>query len=245
MEKFINLKALDITQKEQYNKAVSNAFPKIISESQVIKRNWSKLENYFPEYQQFLISKDNELIGFINALPFQFDSSLNELSDSGWDWMFSKGISDFENMIKPNYLGGLQVIVRSKFQSRGYSKRILNHAKDLFREYKLLNLVIPIRPTEKEKFPRMPMSTYLNLKTDGKVFDPWIRTHITGGAEIIKVCRESMTMTGDISFWESILNRKIIESGKYELDGALELISIDVANNIGHYVEPNIWIKYN
>ena len=78
MEKFISLNSLNRTQKEQYNNAISEAFPQIISESKVIKRNWSKLEEYFPEYQQLLISNDGELIGFINVLPFNFEAPLSE-----------------------------------------------------------------------------------------------------------------------------------------------------------------------
>ena len=43
----------------------------------------------------------------MNTIPFQFEKPLNELPDNGWDWMFEKGISDFEKNIKPNYLGAL------------------------------------------------------------------------------------------------------------------------------------------
>ena len=245
MNKFLKLNRLNTAQKAQYNDAISKAFPQIILESQVIKKNWPKLENYFPEYQLFLISKNGQLIGFINAIPFQFQDSLNELPENGWDWMFEKGITDFENNIEPNYLGGLQVIVRSEYQKLGYSKQILNHVKNNFRSSNFLNLVIPIRPIKKHEFPKMPMLTYLSLKYKDEIYDPWIRTHLNGGAQLIKICKRSMTMKGNIEFWETMLNRKINKSGKYQLKGALELITIDLENNTGEYVEPNIWIKYN
>lgn len=245
MTSFIRFNNLNINQKADYNLAITKAFPKIISESEVIKKNWTKLENYFPEYQQFLIDPNEELIGFINTVPFHFNKSLSELPEFGWDWMFEKAITDYETKTNPNFLGGLQVIVKSKFQGKGFSKQILNYTKNFIKSTKLLNLVIPIRPTEKHKFPQMPMTAYLKLKNENEIYDPWIRTHIKGGAQIIKVCEKSMTMKGDIKFWESMLNKKILKSGKYKLEGALDLITIDCENNIGQYVEPNIWIKYD
>ena len=244
MNKFIRFDSLTQIQKDQYKKAISNAFPSIIGESQVIKNYWPKLEEYFPEYQLFLISDSGELIGFMNMLPFQFGEELNQLPDRGWDWMFTKGIKDFDNKIKANYLGGLQVIVRRKYKSQGYSKIILNHVKQIVAKSKFSNLVIPIRPIFKHKFPMMSMSEYLSLKNGNEVYDPWIRTHLNGGADVIKVCNESMIMKGDIKFWEAMFNRKIITSGQYELTGALSLITINIERDSGRYVEPNIWIKY-
>lgn len=227
MNKFINLHSLNTEQSRQYRDAISIAFPSIIGESPVIKKYWSKLEKYYPEYQFLLISNENEIIGFINTVPFHFNHDLSELPDRGWDWMFQKGITDFENKAEPNYLGGLQVIVRSKFQGLGYSKVILKYVKDLVLKSDFINFIIPIRPTKKHKFPDIPMLEYLNLKHENKVYDPWIRTHLNSGAEIIKICEKSMVMVGNIKFWENMLKKKISKSGRYILNGALSLVSID------------------
>jgi len=245
VNRFLDYTDLNSNLKDQYNVAISKAFPQIISESEVIKSNWPKLENYFPQYQKFLVTETNQLIGFINSIPFQFNEPLDQLPAEGWDWMFEKGIYDFENHNEPNYLGGLQVIIPKKFQGLGYSKQILNHAKTVFKANNFLNLIIPIRPIKKREFPEMPMSTYMHLTENGEIFDPWIRTHLKGGAELLKVCERSMTMEGDIKFWESMLDQNITKSGKYELQGALELIKVDLENNKGQYIEPNIWIKYD
>jgi len=244
MNKFLNLQSINSTQRDQYIDAIRIAFPPIIGESPVIKKYWSKLEEYFPEHQILLISEDEELIGFINTVPFYFEHELSHLPDRGWDWMFTKGITDFENSIHANYLGGLQVIVRSKFQKQGYSKIILDHIKSTVPGSQFNNLTIPIRPTKKHEFPSIPMSEYIKLKNGEEVYDPWIRTHINGGAKIIKVCEQSMIMEGNVDFWETMLNQTIYKSGSYILSGALSLISIDFENDKGIYVEPNIWINY-
>lgn len=244
MKKFIKLKELNSLQYDQYQKAISKAFPPIIGESEIIKNYWSRLENYFPEFQLFLISREGDLIGFINSIPFQFTKPLNELPEEGWDWMLTKGILDFENNELPNFLGGLQIIVRSEYQNLGYSKEILNYSKQVCKSLKLQNLIIPIRPTQKHLFPKMSMEAYMNLKTKNKIYDPWIRTHLRSGAQIIKVCSKSMSVNGDICFWERVLNKRLVESGEYILARTLKPITIDIKNNIGEYKEPNIWIKY-
>jgi len=245
VENFISLAQVNELQRAQYSQAIREAFPQIISESPIIKINWHKLEQYFPKFQQFLIASNGQLIGFINSIPFRFDNELIDLPDRGWDWMFEKGVDDVENNLSPNYLGGLQIIVRKEYQSQGYSKKILNHAKSLIVSSNLNKLIIPIRPTRKNEFPEMTMSNYMKLEKDGKVFDPWIRTHLKSGADIIKVCNQSMIMTGDIKFWEVMIKRKLPKSGRYRLEGGLNLVNIDVENNMGSYIEPNIWIKYD
>lgn len=242
---FLNLKQLNTVQLDQYRKAVSKAFPRVINESPVIKKYWERLEAYFPEFQLFLIAPDGDLIGFMNTIPFQFEHPLDELPEDGWDWMFAKGIADFENKRTPNFLGGLQVIITAKYQKLGYSKRILSYAKTVVQSKQLQKIIIPIRPTKKHLFPTMPMNTYLKLKEQNETYDPWVRTHLKGGAEIIKVCEHSMSIRGNVSFWESMLGEKVAKSGAYFLKGALKPIDIDLQKDLGEYKEPNIWIKYD
>ena len=241
---FTTIDSINTTQLNQYKQAIIAAFPPIIGESPVIKQYWSKLESCFSQNQFILLSSEDEVIGLMNTVPFRFDEDLDSLPDQGWDWMLAKGISDYENKVQPNYLGGLQVIIRHKFQKLGYSKVILTHVKQYVQESSFYNLVIPIRPTKKHEYPEMPMSEYLYLKKDNLVYDPWVRTHLKSGAEIIKICNQSMTMHGDLQFWESMMNKKISKSGNYKLNGALSLVAIDVENNTGAYIEPNLWIKY-
>ncbi len=38
---------------------------------------------------------------------------------------------------------------------------------------------------------------------------------------------------------------KFPESGEYVVEGALCPVSIDRENNLGTYIEPNVWISYS
>lgn len=180
----------------------------------------------------------------MNAIPIFLDQSLNKLSNDGWDWLVKKGIEDYENNIVPNSLGGLQIIVKKKYQGKGYSTLLISKAKELRKKLRFKNFIIPIRPILKHKYPEMKMEEYINLKEGNVIYDPWIRVHLKNGARFIKVCENSMNVAGDIRFWEKILNKKITKTGLYMAEGALSPISIDVEKNQGEYREENIWICY-
>ena len=180
----------------------------------------------------------------MNAIPLFWNSPLIELPNEGWDWMLEKGVKDYENSKKPNSLGGLQIIVTKDNLGKGYSKILISEAKRMVKKEGYENFIIPIRPTFKSRYPNMKMKEYIDLKVDGKIYDPWIRTHLKGGAKILNVCFKAMYIDGNLKFWEKLMNRKIEKTGTYIVEGALNPVEIDVENNHGIYYESNIWISY-
>ena len=243
-KQFKMLSALNANQIEKYRNAVVNAFPEIVRKSPVIAAYWERVERYFPEYQLFLVSDDGDIVAFINSIAFSWEGELDELPREGWDWMLIKGISDYEQGIQANSLGGLQIIVRQDYLGQGNSKVIIDKAKEVVKERGFENFVIPIRPTYKHRHPQMKMSEYMHYRVNDKIYDPWIRTHLKGGAEILNICDRAMHVYGSINFWEGIMKQPITQSGKYVIDGALCPVQIDVEKDYGEYFEDNIWISY-
>ena len=235
---------LDESLLVQYRAAVLSAFPKIVLESQVGKAYWPQIEKYFPSFQLFLVDEDQQLIGFFNGLPLFWNRSFGELPEAGWDWLLQKGMQDHMDGKEANCLGGLQIIVCKKFRGKGYSKILIAKGKELKSNQGLDKFIIPIRPTFKYKHPNVSMEEYIRFRRDGQIYDPWIRTHLSSGAEIVKVCSQAMYTSGSINFWEEILLQKIETTGQYQVDGALNPVYIDIGNNIGEYWEENVWIKY-
>jgi len=104
-------------------------------------------------------------------------------------------------------------------------------------------LVAPVRPILKSAYPLTPMERYIRWEQDdGKPFDPWVRTHWRLGASIVKVAPHSMSITGSITEWEKWTEMRFPESGPYIVPGALQPVQIDCENDIGTYVEPNVWM---
>jgi len=44
--------------------------------------------------------------------------------------------------------------------------------------------------------------------------------------------------------WEQWAKMRFPESGNYIVPGALTPVQIDCENNVGQYIEPNVWVKH-
>ena len=105
--------------------------------------------------------------------------------------------------------------------------------------------IAPVRPNQKTLYPLTPMENYIRWENgEGLPFDPWMRVHARQGATIIKVCPEAMTIPGTISEWEEWTGMKFPESGKYVIPGVLVPVEIDIENDAGLYIEPNVWMHH-
>ncbi|NND05233.1 MAG: hypothetical protein HKN87_02535 [Saprospiraceae bacterium] len=241
---FLDFSQLDGDLLNQYRYVFNHAFPEVIFQSEVVGSCWTKVEQYFPDFQRILIGSAGQLIGFINTLPLKLDVELGNLPAEGWDWLMQKGISDFEDGSDPNCLGGLQVVVAKEHQGKGFSKTLIVEGQRIQRQLQFRNFIIPIRPTLKHKHPKVSMLNYLKKQENDKIYDPWIRTHVKTGAKIIGVCSKSMHIQAKLSYWEKLLDQRITETGDYQIPGALNLVRIDIETGHGEYLEENIWINH-
>ena len=73
---------------------------------------------------------------------------------------------------------------------------------------------------------------------------PWLRVHARLGARILKPCHEAMTIPGTRSEWEAWTGLKFPQSGRYVISGALNPMEMDLENDRGLYVEPNVWMVH-
>jgi len=231
-------------QVQYYSDLTRSNWSPIIQPSGTGDEYWNKLFQYFPEYQLFYETEEGEWLGFANTIPIKYDGLLNDLPEEGWDWLIEQGIVGYKKGITPNTLGGLQIGVNPKFRGKGWSKVILEKAKMSMQDHGYKQFILPIRPTLKDQHPEVPMEEYMTWKHNGKIYDPWIRTHLNAGAEIIKVCHSAMTVSGNLNEWEQWTGKHFNESGLYPIDGGLSLVEINLENNSGLYLEPNIWIYY-
>jgi hypothetical protein len=107
------------------------------------------------------------------------------------------------------------------------------------------SLIVPIRPSEKHKYPLTRLDDYVTWKTEqGLPFDAWLRVHMRAGARIIKICHESKRIHGTRAEWEEWTTLKFPQSGEYIVPGALNPIEMDIEKDEGIYIEPNVWIVH-
>ena len=221
------------------NKLHSEPWPVFLSEDSSVKKYWQRLYQVYPEYQ-LLFRINSEYIGVANSAPIYWNGNINDLP-AGFDEAIETIIEEDK---KPNTLCGLAVVISKKHLGKGISFKIINNLKKLAKSYGYSNLILPVRPTLKSQYPIISMDNYTNWEKDNLPFDPWLRVHIKIGGEILKVANPSMIVRGTVSDWQRWTGMYFGESNRYIIPGALNPVNIDLENDLGEYIEPNIWVLH-
>jgi hypothetical protein len=221
--------------------ALVAAWPDFMLEDPVAARCFPLLYERFPSLQHFLVDPEtDELLAEVNCVPVAVD--LDDLPDRGWDDVLERGTAAAET---PTAVSAIQVLVHPEHHGRGLSTLCLTRMREAVGEHGFADLVAPVRPTWKARYPLVPIDRYVAWTTDGGLpFDPWLRVHARLGAALVRPCPQSMTITGSVADWERWAGMAFPESGRYVVPDALELVSIDREADVGTYVEPNVWMRH-
>lgn len=221
-------------------------WPEFMLHDPIADKHFWRLYDTFQKFQVALLDEDGELAGEGNAIPVTWDGTVEDLPLEGWDAIMLRGINNYKNGIKPDTLSAIQAVAAPKYVGKGVSQQIIRAMKKVAQREGLKALVAPVRPNLKHRYPLTPMENYIQWKhTDGSLFDPWLRTHARLGAKIMRVCPQSMTITGTIGEWESWTEMRFPESGTYIIPGALSPVMFDLERDEGRYIEPNVWMLHS
>lgn len=199
----------------------------------------------FADLQLCLVEVETGVpVALANCAPISCHEGLDALPAEGWDWLVETAATRRDR--RANILGAMAVSVPPAHQGKGYARRMIQAVHNECVRRRLDAVIVPVRPTAKCDYPRVAMGDYVGWRdADGRVFDPWLRTHVSEGARVIGPCERSMVVKEHIAFWETWAGRRFETSGEYILDGALVPISIDVERQVGLYEEPNVWVAYS
>ena len=228
------------------NEIADASWPEFMLHDPVADEHWHELFDRFEEYQFALMDiMTHQMAAMGNSLPFYWDQPLEHLPKGGWDWVFLKAIEDHKNGIQPNIQSAIQVAIRPDYQGQGLSSRMIGAMRAIGQSKGFNYLVAPVRPNEKSKYPLTNIDDYIVWTNDeGLPFDAWLRVHARLGGKIIKPRHEAMTIRGTCAEWEEWTGIKFPQSGKYTIPGALNPIEINIQNDEGIYIEPNVWMQH-
>ena len=221
-------------------------WPEFMRHEAVANENWHELLDRFAEYQFALYDSENHRVaGMGNSFPLRWDGALDDLPDTGWDWAFTEAVQNHKQRITPNMHCAIQIVIHPDYRGQGLSSPMIEAVRELTKAQGLQRLIIPLRPSEKSKYPLVSLEDYIKWQTDdGLAFDPWLRAHVRVGAKIIKVCRTSKIIRGSTAEWEAWTTLKFPQSGAYIVPGALNPIYMNLDKDEGTYIEPNVWIVH-
>jgi GNAT superfamily N-acetyltransferase len=208
------------------------AWPEIVFHDAISNANWGRLYDERPEFQ-FALVEDGEVRAEGNSIPVAgMPESWREALRAGFD------------AGQPDRLCAIAILVDPDHQRRGLSRLMLEHMRGLAQE-RGWELVAPVRPSVKHRYPLTPIERYVQWRRDdGLLFDPWLRAHERLGAQIVGIAEGSLVSEGTVAELEQWCGLQFPESGSYVVDGALVPVEIDRERDQGVYREPNVWMRH-
>jgi GNAT superfamily N-acetyltransferase len=218
---------------------IEDTFAKFLGHGQVALEHWHKLRPELPELQFVLWDEDEDaVVAHGRTLPARTVDGLPGGIDDMLETWFGAG-----GPPEPDALSAMVAVVDRKRQGQGLSRRVIEAMVDIARRNGFSELIAPVRPTWKDRYPLIPMERYAWWKRDdGLPFDPWLRVHARLGAELVEVCPASMRIEGSAAEWEEWTGIAYPDDGDYVVPGAL--VPVRFSGGHGTYVEPNVWMRH-
>jgi len=200
---------------------------------------WERQYAEYPDLQLYLLDEDDKLLAESNAVVIPFGPG--ELPDEGWDAALERAFAGEPAQA----VSAIAITIGVDQRAKGLSKVMLEGMRKAVAARGLSDLVAPVRPSLKHRYPLAPIERYVEWRReDGTLLDPWLRVHESAGAKLIRVAHKSMRISGAVADWESWTKMSFPESGTYVVPGALVPVEIDRERDEGVYVEPNVWMHH-
>jgi GNAT superfamily N-acetyltransferase len=224
----------------------ASPWPAFLNHDAVVEELWPFLYELAPDYQFALLDgQTGSLAAMGNCIPIRWDRDAQTLPDGGIDAVLEDGVACLREGASPTAASALMIVVSPERLGHGISRDAIRAMTEVVSRHGLADLVAPVRPTEKHRYPLIPMERYMQWRRDdGLPFDPWIRVHERVGGELVAPASAAMRVTGNVAEWEGWTGMELPESGDYVVPGALVPIDVDRERDMGEYLEPACWIRH-
>ena len=211
----------------------------------VLNRYWGDLYTVFAEW---LLALWDEAAGAVvaegNTIPIAWDGTVEGLPE-GIDAAVEQGFEMAAGGGRPDTLCALAAVVVPRHRRAGLSREVLLAMRGVAAERGMFDLVAPVRPSLKHRYPTIPIEEYARWnRPDGLPFDPWLRVHARLDAPILATTERSLMITGSVSDWEAWTGMEFPVSGVFIFPEGLAPVEIDRQADVGVYAEPNVWVSH-
>lgn len=229
---------------EQLDDLFSDGWPEFITADREVKRHIGRVRDLFEDLELVLIDGEDVIVAAGWAVPLRWSGDPNDLPD-GYTASLAQTLADHDGGQQSDSLVVMAAQVHPDRRGHGLAGKLLSAFIDLADARGLLRVIAPVRPTLKARYPLTPIEDFATwTRDDGLPLDPWLRTHVRMGASIIKTAPTSQTMTGTVEEWERWTHMALPDSGLYVIPDGLSPLQVDVAADLGTYVESNVWVRH-
>jgi hypothetical protein len=222
-----------------------NVWPTYNTKGDVASALWPRLYSEFPDFQ-FVLHDDaaDEIVAEGHTAPLVWDGAVAELP-AGIDGALEVALELHDSGGEPTTLCAMAAEIRPERQGGGLAGRMIEEMGAIGRRHGFADLIAPVRPSWKERYPLTPIEEYVRwTREDGLPFDPWIRVHVRLGGEILRSEPRSLRITGSVAEWEEWVGLTFPASGEYVFPHGLTLLHVDREHDVGMYYEPNVWMRH-
>lgn len=225
--------------------ATADVWPEYNQHGDVLGEYWGGLDEVFPDFQFVLLDEEaDEVLAQGHTIPLAWDGTPGGLP-RGIDGLLEDGFRLAREGGEPNALSACAIEVPPAHQGKAFSRVLIEEMGRIATRHGLAALIAPVRPTLKERYPLTPIERYASWsRPDGLPFDPWIRTHVRLGAEIVRPEPHSLRITGAVAEWEEWTGMAFPESGTYIFPRGLAPLEVDREADRASYWEPNVWMRH-
>jgi hypothetical protein len=217
-------------------------WPEYNLHGEVTNRFWPRIREDFPGFQFALLDEDEDVpLAEGHSIPFAWDGTAAGLP-AGIDGLLEEA---FDRRSAPTALSALAIEIPPAHRGRRLSGTMIEAMASIARRHGFRDLVAPLRPSWKERYPLTPIERYAAwTRDDGLPFDPWLRTHVRLGGELLRPEPRSLRITGTVAEWEGWVGMPFPESGEYVFPHGLAPLEVDREADRGTYYEPNVWARH-
>ncbi len=220
-------------------------WPEYNMHGDVLNEWWGYLDEDLPDYQFVLYDEAaDQVVAEGHTGPLWWDGHDASLSD-GIDTSLEEVFRRVRSGESVNTLCALAAETPRDGRARGLATKLLEGMRALAERQGLKHLIAPVRPSLKERYPIAPIERYVQWRrADGQLLDPWMRIHERLGARIAGVLPHSLRITGTVAEWEAWTEMAFPDSGDFVFPEGLAPVHIDLAEDLGSYWEPNVWMVH-
>jgi hypothetical protein len=224
---------------------ITGVWPEYNEHGDVLNAYWGRLDEEFADFQFVLHDDEADVVlAQGHSIPCAWDGTVAGLP-AGIDGLIEDAFRVREAGGKPNALSALAIEIPPAHQRQGLSEPMLDGMRELAVRHGFDDLIAPLRPTWKERYPLMPIERYAAwTREDGLPFDPWIRLHVRLGGEVLGPEARSLRITGTVAEWEAWTGLPLPESGSYVFPHGLAPLEVDREHGRAEYWEPNVWVRH-
>ncbi len=226
--------------------ADTDIWPEFNLQGETYRRRWSRLTEDLPEFQFSMCDEQTgEVVAEAHTVPCWWDGTPEGLP-GGFDDTIAQAFDRLDSGQPFNTLCAIAAEVPTGGRGTGLADDIIRAMAAIAVRQGLTELIAPVRPTRKDRYPNFPIERYMTWRRDdGSLLDPWLRLHERLGARIGPAAPASYRIEGTVAEWESWLGMALPESGEYVFQGGLSPLVVDRESDRCTYLEPNVWMIHS